>query len=167
MAFTFTHRGHGLFFKMEVQGETQVSGALIGILKRVKDLRPLANPYDWIIRADIQENFGKDGGGRLKWIDLTPSTVAQRIRHGYPGQHPILVQSGRLKSSLLQKGHGEHILKKSKDCIEIGTEVPYAKWHQSPQAKKRRPLIYITGKTVNRLVQATRQFILDNKIFRR
>jgi len=172
MAFTFQQRGAGLFFKLEVEGETQVSAALTGIIKRIKDLRPLADPINWILSAAVSDAFEKEGSGRQKWADLSELTVKGRVRRGFPGEHPILVNTGRLKQSLLSKGHSEHILDRHRDYIEYGTKVPYAIYHQSPDESRdklpRRAMIYLKANPdFRRIVQAFRQYIKDNKIYRR
>lgn len=172
MAFTFTQRGAGLFFKLEVEGETQVAAALTGIIKRIKDLRPLADPINWILSAAVSDAFEKEGSGRKKWPGLSDLTAKQRDKiPGISAYHPILVRSGELKKSLLSKGHSKHILDKHKDYIEYGTKIKYAIYHQSPDEPReklpRRAMIYLKANPdFRRLVQALRQYIKDSTIYR-
>ncbi len=42
----------------------------------------------------------------------------------------IPVRTGRLKASLTQTGHKDHVLRVGKDRITIGTRVPYAQWQR-------------------------------------
>jgi phage gpG-like protein len=163
MAIAFQSFGKGLLFKFEVLGEKQVVGLLPGILERIKDFRPLGDPIDEIMRKDVKETFEKEGEGRLKWQDLAPSTVISRIRRGFPGEHPILVNTGWLKESFINKGHPKHILDKHRQYIEFGSTVEYAVYHQSPEARTRlprRPIVYLVTKTIANLIQAIRKHIL-------
>jgi phage gpG-like protein len=85
------------------------------------------------------------------------------LRHGFSGEHPILVRSGRLKESFVKRSHGEHILDAHPRYIDFGSKVPYAIYHQTGTGKmSRRPLIFIDKKDVGDIVQAFREHILKN-----
>lgn len=167
MPIQFSELGHGLFIKFEVQGETQVAMMLTGVAGKVKDFRPLAPKVDDIMRKDVEDTFEREGEGRLKWADLAPSTIASRIRRGFPGAHPILVNTGWLKGAFIERYHPAHIIDAHLQYIDFGARVSYAPYHQDPSRSQyvesglpRRAMIYIITRTVSNLIQAFRQYIL-------
>ena len=168
MPFLFHHSsGAGFVLDLNVAGETQVKALLTGVLRRVSDFRPLAEPIDWEIRKSNEEMFGGEGGSRAPWAALSPYTVADRIRKGYPGEHPILVRSGDLKRSILRKQDPFHILEKHRDYIDTGTKVFYAIFHQTGTRKMpARKIYYLSVKNVNNILRMIRMYALDNTIYR-
>ncbi len=47
----------------------------------------------------FEKNFDLEGkGGAGGWVDLADSTVAERVRKGFPGEHPILIRYGDLRA---------------------------------------------------------------------
>jgi hypothetical protein len=61
------------------------------------------------ITQGFQRNFSAEGSRRGKWRALAPSTVIDRQRRGYGGQHPILVRTGDLRASFVQRGAKDHV----------------------------------------------------------
>lgn len=53
-----------------------------------------------VIRQAHRENFAREGGRRA-WANLADATVAERVRLGYPGRHPILRRTGALMRHVL------------------------------------------------------------------
>ena len=60
------------------------------------------------IAQGFQRNFTAEGSAGGKWRALAPSTVIDRQRRGFAGQHPILVRTGALRASFVQRG-GDHV----------------------------------------------------------
>ena len=60
------------------------------------------------INQGFQRNFSGEGSRRGKWRPLALSTVIDRQRRGFAGQHPILVREGNLRASFVQRG-GDHV----------------------------------------------------------
>lgn len=56
-------------------------------------------------RRGIALNFATESAGGEPWPHLAPMTVEERRSLGFPGEHPILVRSGRLKRSLIERSH--------------------------------------------------------------
>lgn len=57
-------------------------------------------PVEEAMRHGFARNFSQQASGDgVPWPPLAPSTVAERIRLGYPGARPILVRAGDLHSS--------------------------------------------------------------------
>lgn len=66
-------------------------------------------PIQQVIRAGFAFNFAREMGDDAPWAALTPFTVRERRRLGYPGEHPILFRSGSYHDSFVDEGHARHI----------------------------------------------------------
>jgi len=166
MAFAFLQQGPGMSFGMNVEGEQQFLVGLQTILRKVKDIRPLAKPYDWVLRKSVGSRFESEGAQKERWAALAPSTVADRIRRGFPGEHPILVRTGDLLRSLILRSHGRHILEAHKQYVDYGSTVSYAVYPQTGTSRMpRRAMILVTASDLNQLVRFTRMHVMDEKIF--
>lgn len=82
-----------------------------------------------------QDNFSNErSGDGTAWRPLAQMTILERIQQGYPGAHPILRRSGRLRDSLVNPQHPEHyerlIATPNGWTLEAGTNVPYALQHE-------------------------------------
>lgn len=78
-----------------------------------------------------QANFsGERSGSGEAWAELSRVTVLERVQQGYPGAHPILRRSGRLRDSLVNPAHPDHYqaVNRAADgwSLEVGTNVDYA-----------------------------------------
>ena len=157
-----------MILNLEFAGEKQVSAGLTGILKRIKDIRPLAKPWDWRLRRNVERHFRGEGTHKGGWASLAASTQIQRARMGYPSDHPILVRTGDLKRSLISRSHSKHILTANRKFIEFGSEIPYALWHQTgtDRPMPARKMLLISAKDLSRMVEDARRFIMDNRIFK-
>lgn len=60
------------------------------------------------INLGFQSNFSAEGSLRGKWRALAPATIIDRQRRGFAGQHPVLVRTGTLRASFVQRG-GDHV----------------------------------------------------------
>ncbi len=162
MPLVFRQPGLPLHFKFEVLGEVQANFAILKIVRKVRDLSPVWGDVEDIIIRDIETVFELEG--RPPWPPLSPFTLRQRERLGYPYPiYPMLVMTGRLKRSLIDKTHPEHISEKRPKFLEFGTRVPYAIYHQSPQPRRRlprRPFIFIDKKVINSIVQTIRKYLI-------
>lgn len=67
---------------------------------------------DYVRTTMIPRTFEQEGPG---WERLAPKTIGQRIRDGFPPDHPILIQTGDLYAELTEKSHPKHI-----EIIKVG-----------------------------------------------
>lgn len=99
-----------------------------------------------IMRDDVKAQF--QAGGSPAWPALTKSTVQGKKTMGYPrlnrkgmvpasmvqrggfGPQNILMRTGALFSSWTQEHDPHHIERVSGSEVEIGSKLPYAKFHQ-------------------------------------
>ena len=78
------------------------------IARRMAGLTPAAqSTIEASIRHEIARNFDSESAGGENWAPLNPKTVADRIRHGFPGAHPILRRTGEYRRSWTQSGATE------------------------------------------------------------
>lgn len=114
-----------------IEGEKQLSRRLIGLESDLKDLRyPFQQSADYlkgVFSRDVFETQGAVIGE--KWKRLSPYTVAQKARRGYPDTP--LVGSGAMQRSF------QTIV--SSDQAVIYNTAAYFKYHQSKAPRTRIP----------------------------
>ena len=120
-------------FSYIVENDRKVQRFLQKAAKSVDDLR---DPFTRIANDFYRQNkatFSLTGAGTLegakRWPDLKESTKKQKKRN-YGTAYPILVATGRLAGSLINPGHPDTVKNIKKRSLELGTNVPYAKFHQ-------------------------------------
>jgi phage gpG-like protein len=67
------------------------------------------------IREGFAESFRSESSAGDPWEPLAAWTIAERIRQGYGGEHPILVRGGDYRRSWVDDGHPDHVSR-----IELG-----------------------------------------------
>lgn len=126
-------------FRFDFYGDQQVDRTLVGLTRNVSDARPA-----WLVLArrfttNNVRQFASEGayasGG---WAPLSPRYAAWKARH-YPGRK-ILARTGRLRRSLTRRPFGVERI--SADSMVLGTDVPYAVYHQRGTRfmPRRRPV---------------------------
>lgn len=160
-----------MILALEIMGVTQVQAGMTGLLQRLSDMRPMANPWDWRLRASTEKHFAQEGTHKGKWDELKQSTQIQRERlarqYGWniTGAHPILVRSQRLKSSLIRRTDSDHILEAHPKYIDFGSKVEYAIYHQTGTSKMaQRLMVGIDAKTFSRMIQDLRTFLTEGRV---
>lgn len=85
------------------------------------------------IRQRFQENFTRQASGVGNWAPLRPATVIDRQRKGYAGNRPILVRTGALRKSFVERGgdNYERIWQSPLGLtVEVGSDDPRAIFHE-------------------------------------
>ncbi len=139
------------------------------VLERVRDWRPVLYEVANLLRAEFRHQFAV--GGDPPWRPLAPSTVSVKQMLGLPsqlrtrsGRMPqrlfqrgqlaptnILIMTGDLRDSVVQKAHPDHIERVSKERLEIGTKHWLAPIHQYGTRpyrivpKQKRVLVFYTS----------------------
>jgi phage gpG-like protein len=127
-------------FNIEVTGSDAVLKGLAALQDAVQDLTPywrdvFAPKYFGI----VQDLFSTSGtprgeGGKFSggpWERLSPAYAKWKFAH-YPGR-PTLSLTGTLRKSLYWTGSGlgqGGIFEATPTFVRVGTEIPYAKYHQ-------------------------------------
>jgi phage gpG-like protein len=115
--------------EINVAGIDVMARQLARYIDRVDDLRPALHRIARNLAAHNAENFDTEGvtGVYGRWAPLSPKYRAWKEKH-YPGK-PILVRTGALRRELTGSPLGiEDVTTRS---IRMGTNVPYARYHQT------------------------------------
>lgn len=115
----------------EIEGEKQLSRVLIGMASSMKDYSfPFRQSADYLKGVFSHDVFASQGAAiGERWKHLSPYTVAQKARRGYP--LTPLVGTGRMQNSF------QTIV--STDQAVVYNTAPWFKYHQSNQPRDRLP----------------------------
>lgn len=112
---------------------------------------------------DFAANFSQEGGffgGFSKWPALRPSTVADRLRHGYSGAHPILQRTGELHWSATLKGASDNVFQVGTNSLVVGSANPYAGFHQTGTRRMpARPIVGVGWQQTSQIVDILNQYV--------
>lgn len=130
-----------------VQNDKDFSAGLDRLARLTQDFRV---PF-YLIANDFYKSekqiFQLKSAGR--YPELAQSTIDMKERKLGPGNAwPILFLTGRLAKSLLSRDGTESVFEVTKTSMEMGTDVPYAIFHQSDKARTKLPQrkpIFIDG----------------------
>lgn len=138
-------------------------------MDRATDFTPLWPSIEKEFRNEVGLIFGTEGehGRGGSWPELAESTVEDRIRKGFEGEHPILERTGALKDSLISRNAAFACIESSPRALFIGTQVRYAIYHQSraPRHKiPRRAFLYITKEFRLFITRAMHRFMVKGEL---
>lgn len=114
----------------------------------VTDLSPAWEQIGNDLLADNALNFSSAGGAfpGNPWAPLRPATVADRIRHGYGGDYPMLNRTGETRASLTARGAPGNVFRVRADGVEVGSSLQKATWlHYGTRRMVGRMLVGITN----------------------
>lgn len=114
-----------------IEGEQQLSRSLRGLSSKVKDFRePFGRAAKNLKNTFERDVFSTRGGViRERWARLSPYTVAQKARSGYP--EAPLIRTGKMKRSFRS-------IVSTNQAI-IYNDVNYFKYHQSNRPRRKLP----------------------------
>lgn len=160
----------GFKLTIEIEGEKQVSRYLDGIRMRFTDLRPA---MEWIadnvFMPAIKEQFATQG--RRSGRPWGPYTAAE-VESGYVAYktrelgkaEPILRWtrgSGSgvgarevLYPSFVQRTHPDHVRRVTRDSVEVGSKVPWARKHHLGQGLGWRGKYQLPRRTIVALIDS-------------
>lgn len=108
---------------LDIAGDKRIIGKLDQAIKRIDNPKELLGKTGDLLIREFEDNFPKEGMNlNEKWKPLKPSTIAQRLRLGYPA-YPILVRSGKL-----MQGFKKQV---QKFQVRVHNPVSYFKYHQA------------------------------------
>ncbi len=125
---------------LEAFGEQQFSREILRVGRNAGDMRPAFNNVHDLLLDVEQAQFSTEGaaysGG---WRPLAASTVAYKARNNLDPR--ILHATLRLRNSLTQRSHPDHVYDVSSDDMFVGSRVEYGQFHQrgNPNMPRRRP----------------------------
>lgn len=149
-----------LNLSLGVQGAEEFKRTLGLTGNRLKNLSPVWEAWAIDFRAKESYLFDAEGAaqGYGSWAPLSPKYAEQKRRDGFTGG--ILVRTGKLKASLSSVGAGS-ITKITPSSLEIGTSIPYAKYHQGGTRRMpARPPIRVTDAQRQFLIKLIQRFAI-------
>lgn len=134
-----------------IEGEVALSRRLEGLSANLRDMTtPFRKSADMLIGVFSTDVFETQGGAiGQKWQRLSPYTVAQKARHGFPSQP--LVRTGAMQRAFTS------IV--SSDQAVVYNTATYFKYHQSNKPRSRLPrrVMMAMGETQKQQVVKTFQ----------
>lgn len=127
----------------------------------VKDLSQPLESFGKYMLQKYAKRFETEMGRDEGWAELAPSTVMDRIRKGYPGEHPILVRTGELKKSYTEEGGFGNVFLVSPNKLEVGSGLAKASYHhrRGPHGRPARQAAYLTKDDIHELIQLVHTYI--------
>jgi phage gpG-like protein len=107
-----------------------------------------------IMLADVQNHFSKEQGPGGKWKSLSPVTIFRRRGGGQSKSAKILQDTGRLRNSIVNDS--------SSKGAEVGTNVEYAKYHDSDKPRKKLPqrkFLWISQMRIDQILNNVIKFL--------
>ena len=158
----------GIRFELTVDGEKQLDRALSRGGDHLSDVSPFFEVAADMIAGFVELQFDTQGGRTGGWAPLSPQYAAWKFAQ--VGAQPIMVFTGRLKRSLVERG-ANNIREISPDRMRWGTSIktakdaPYPIFHQRGGRGERPPqrrIIDLTENDRNALMKALQRFILGD-----
>ncbi len=134
-------QGSGFIFSGAISGKSErlLDLKFAGLSFRAKDLKPINERIMRQYRSEIDQQFRSQGSrAGFPWKPLAPATIEDRIRKGFP-PGPILQRTGTLRDSLVESNNRFGCKGNTAQGWFIGTQVEYAKYHQSRAPRKQLP----------------------------
>lgn len=125
---------------LDTFGEKQFSRELLRVGQNAGDMRPAFDQVHELMLDVEERQFSTQGrafsGG---WKPLAPRTLSYKARRGLDMR--ILHATLRLRKSLTQRSHADHVYRATSDEMFVGSRVPYGPFHQSgtKTMPQRRP----------------------------
>lgn len=146
-----------------IDGLRVIDRRLDALVERISDARPAWPEVLRVFQSIAADTFRSEGAANAGgvWPPLAPRTNADRIRQGYPPEHPILRRSGDLERSVTSRS-GDTILVQTPTYFAVGTAVPYVVYHQSRAPRKRLPrraVVDLTTDQRHEILRPLRQWL--------
>lgn len=149
---------------LEIFGEKLISREIMRTAARAIDLLPAWIAIGEAIEEVEERLFESEGGTGAGggWEPLAASTVARKAARGEDQR--ILHATLALRESLTGKT-GDSIRIMTPSSFAFGTEVPYAKYHQTGTSKMpARRVVDFTAANKSLVVQVLQRFVLTGDI---
>jgi len=140
-------------------GTTELSRILDIMANDLNDFEPMFRSIAKDFKKTEEGIFSSEGSfeGGSAWPALSPMYKVQKDKK-YPGRK-ILEATGKLRQSLTSMGSG-HVEQIESESLAIGTDIKYAKYHQSGTRKMpARPPLQITEAEKSRWTRIAHEYI--------
>lgn len=136
------------------EGGLAVGAHLKRIGTRAGNLRGVADrAHDLLMRA-IDYQYGRGGPAVGGWKPNTPRWTAYKARNGFDVR--VMHMTGRLRASLTDKGHPEHVWRVTTSGFLLSTAVPYAGY----LLDGGRPPVIVSQTATGRAADLIRQWLI-------
>ena len=138
---------------IKIEGLKETLDSLAKFGDGLKDLTPFMKVAGLVILESVQRNFIE--GGRPAWTPLRPATIKRR--RGF-GDVQILRDTGLLMNSLAPASPSVWRLEPL--SVEVGTNVPYAGYHQLGIGVPERPFLMVQPEDEETLMKVAQDEII-------
>jgi phage gpG-like protein len=150
-------------FRLDTAGEVQMDRGIARFADGVSDYRPIWGVIESDFYALEQRQFQTAGAaGGKAWPELSPEYSTWKEEH-FPGT-PILERTGELMRSLTDPNHPQTVRIEERKTLTLGTQVPYAIYHQSTEPRTRlprRPEIMLTEAFKRTVMHHVQQYLVQ------
>ena len=143
--------------EITVEGDDVAAAHLEQMGSRAADVRPAQAMLDPIFADDSRKRFDEQGPG---WARLSDAAQDQKAAAGLDPR--ILRATGALYDSLVRASSGPP--SGSRDSLALGTDVPYARFHQhGTQYMPERKPVDLSTTARRRMEQMLSDYITEGK----
>ncbi len=137
-------------------GGMAVGAHLKRIGGRAGSVLPVADQVHALLMRAIDYQYGRGGPAVGGWKPDAPSTVARKIRLGLDPR--VMHETGRLRASLTNKDHPDHVFRATRSGLVISTKVPYA----GDLLDGGRPPVIVSKTATDRAAKMISDYILGD-----
>jgi phage gpG-like protein len=150
-------------FTFEAYGEKLIARRIERLAGRAVAARPAFQAIGSTLRGYETRLFDSQGtSGGATWEPLKESTIRQKARSGLDPR--VLHATTRLRRSLTEEHHPDHVERATDDSLSFGSRVPYAGRHQRGRGvPRRRPLQY-TEAQKRYLLKKLQRYVLTGEV---
>lgn len=127
-------------FEVEVQGADELARGFRGLISRLNNLRPFYKSISSDFFRSNEALVFRNSPGRF--TDLKQETKDRKLAR-FNRVYPILVATGKLRRSLSDKSDTNSVNRISSTSLEIGTKIPYARFHQEGKGVPERTILSV------------------------
>jgi phage gpG-like protein len=147
-----------VIYRIEVDPNLIPDGEVASLLQALDDFQPVIEDFGRQISAAEKGNFASQGAGfGLPWPALSPLTLAEKQRKGYPSTS--LVRTGALQAAV-----GESVML-TPTSVQVGVDlsaVPYAAYHQTGTSRMpARVLVAVSDDMIDEMMQTLRAYLAN------
>lgn len=156
----------GGYISIQITGLKTTRRRIVTWGANIQSVEPAMKQIGMDLLDDFRWQITSEGGtlgGLSRWPPLRPGTVRWREKH-YPGfgAHPIMWLTGRLLYSLASRGADGNVFETTPTSVTVGTNVPYARYHQTGTRKMaRRQLVGLSWRRRSGIVARLNEYVQD------
>jgi phage gpG-like protein len=157
--------------RLDIKGVKELDAQLEDLQVKIGDYEPLWDALSDVMAEHEAEWFATEGEGT--WPPLSPATLADKARGGYPPDP--LIRTGRLLESLTDPESAAEVSQGrttlgtfTKKTFSWGSDEPTAEYHQEGRepgpgypGMPARPVIVLTPALRTRIDDAAEEFVRD------